>query len=67
MRNLPVGVFDSGLGGISVLRDLVSMAPNERFLYYGDNLNAPYGIRAEDEIRELADTPIESWAELLEA
>jgi len=54
MRNLPVGVFDSGLGGISVLRDLVSMAPNERFLYYGDNLNAPYGTRTEDDIRELA-------------
>ncbi len=54
MENLPIGVFDSGVGGVSVLRDLVRMLPRERFIYYGDNLNAPYGVKTEEEIRTLA-------------
>ena len=51
--NGPIGVFDSGVGGISVLRELTSLMPNENFLYFGDSLNAPYGIRSLDEVREL--------------
>ena len=47
----PVGVFDSGLGGISVLRELVSRLPAEDFIYFGDSANAPYGERSEREIR----------------
>lgn len=53
MQDLPIGVFDSGVGGISVLRVMRRILPNERFLYYGDNLNAPYGTRSEEEIRSL--------------
>ena len=48
-----IGVFDSGLGGASVLREAVRLMPNETFLYYGDNANAPYGDRNEDEITAL--------------
>ena len=50
----PIGVFDSGVGGVSVLRDLVRLLPRERFIYYGDNKNAPYGTRSEEEIRSLS-------------
>lgn len=50
----PVGFFDSGLGGVSVLREAVRMLPSENFIYYGDDANAPYGTRTEDEILELA-------------
>lgn len=50
----PIGVFDSGVGGVSVLRDMVRLLPRERFIYYGDNKNAPYGTRSEEEIRALA-------------
>ena len=50
----PIGVFDSGVGGVSVLRDLVRLLPRERFIYYGDNKNAPYGTRREEEIRALS-------------
>ena len=50
----PIGVFDSGVGGVSVLRDLVRLLPRERFIYYGDNKNAPYGTRSEEEIRALS-------------
>jgi len=49
-----IGVFDSGVGGVSVLRDMARLLPRERFVYYGDNLNAPYGVRSEEEIRSLA-------------
>ena len=48
-----IGVFDSGVGGISVLRQLKRILPNERFLYYGDSANAPYGRRTTAQVQEL--------------
>ena len=48
-----IAVFDSGVGGISVLRELVNCLPKERFLYYGDSANAPYGSRSTEEVRNL--------------
>ena len=48
-----IGVFDSGVGGISVLRQLKNVMPRERFLYFGDSANAPYGTRSTEEIRAL--------------
>lgn len=53
MKNRPIAVFDSGLGGISVLRELVRQLPGEDFLYFGDSANAPYGPRSTEEIRSL--------------
>ena len=50
----PIAFFDSGLGGISVLRETVRLLPQENYLYYGDSLHAPYGVRPEAEIRALA-------------
>ena len=51
--NAPIAVFDSGLGGISVLRRLVREVPGESFLYFGDSANAPYGSKSTEQIREL--------------
>lgn len=48
-----VAVFDSGLGGISVLRVLREVLPNEDFIYYGDSANAPYGQRTAENIQKL--------------
>ena len=48
-----IAVFDSGVGGISVLRHLVRILPGERFVYYGDSANAPYGSRHTEEVRAL--------------
>lgn len=45
-----IGVFDSGFGGISVLKELVSIMPNENYIYYGDSANAPYGIKTKEDI-----------------
>lgn len=48
-----IAVFDSGLGGLSVLRHLRRRMPGERFVYYGDSAHAPYGIRSRDEVEAL--------------
>ena len=50
---LPIGVFDSGVGGVSVLRELVALMPNENYIYFGDSANAPYGTKSLDEVVEL--------------
>ena len=42
---MSIAVFDSGVGGISVLKSLVEVMPNEDFIYYGDSANAPYGTK----------------------
>lgn len=47
-----IGVFDSGLGGISVLKELKKLMPNENYLYYGDSAFAPYGEKTKAEITE---------------
>ena len=48
-----IAVFDSGVGGISVLRHLRRVLPGERFLYFGDSANAPYGSRSTEDVRRL--------------
>lgn len=49
----PIAVIDSGLGGISVLSHLLVELPNEDFVYFGDNANAPYGSKTTDEVLSL--------------
>ena len=53
MDNAPIAVFDSGLGGISVLRELTRQLPREDFLYFGDSANAPYGPKTLEAVRTL--------------
>ncbi|MBR2474791.1 MAG: glutamate racemase [Clostridia bacterium] len=55
----PIGVFDSGLGGISVLRALRVLMPSENFVYFADRRNAPYGSRPDIEIIHLTRNGIE--------
>ena len=57
--NRPIGVLDSGLGGISVLRELVKLMPGEDFIYYGDSANAPYGTRTPEEVIDLTKKDVE--------
>ncbi len=49
----PVAVFDSGVGGISVLRELVKIMPEEDYIYFGDSKNAPYGTRDKEDVKNL--------------
>jgi glutamate racemase len=53
-QQAPIGVFDSGVGGLTVLRELLRELPDERFIYFGDTGNCPYGVRPEAQIQDLA-------------
>lgn len=48
--NRPIGVFDSGLGGLTVVRELIKLMPNEDIVYFGDTGRVPYGTRSEETI-----------------
>ena len=48
-----IAVFDSGVGGVSVLRQLRKLLPQENYIYFGDSANAPYGVRSTEEVRDL--------------
>ena len=50
----PIGVFDSGVGGLTVARAIIDQLPNESIIYVGDTANTPYGPRPLSEVRELA-------------
>lgn len=50
MKNAPIAVFDSGVGGLSVLRELLRELPQESFIYYADSAHCPYGIKPRAEI-----------------
>ena len=49
----PVAVLDSGIGGISVLKELIKLMPNEKFIYFGDFENAPYGTKTMEQVRNI--------------
>lgn len=50
MRHNPIGVFDSGMGGLTVLKELQQILPRENFIYVADSANLPYGDKTEDQI-----------------
>ena len=50
MKKAPIGVFDSGLGGLTVLKEIVKLMPNYDYLYLGDSANAPYGTKDFDTV-----------------
>ena len=52
-KDAPIAVIDSGVGGISVLKELIKLMPNENYIYFGDNKNAPYGNKTTEEVRKL--------------
>ena len=64
LRRQPIGVFDSGVGGISVLRECVKIMPNEDFIYYGDSKNAPYGTKPTEVVRELTIAQVKRFLEI---
>lgn len=53
IEDRPIGFFDSGVGGLSVLREAVKLLPGEDFIYFGDSKNAPYGVKDVDEVKAL--------------
>ncbi len=51
---LPIGVFDSGIGGISVLAEILKLLSHEEFIYFADTLHSPYGIKPENIVQSLS-------------
>ena len=58
----PIGFFDSGVGGLTVLREVVRRLPNESTIYLGDNARAPYGPRSDDEVRRFSAESLDELA-----
>ncbi len=54
MSNSPIGIFDSGIGGTSIFKEIHTLLPNENFIYLADSKNAPYGNKTEGEILQLS-------------
>ena len=54
MNNSPIGIFDSGVGGLTVARAIIDQLPNESVIYLGDTANTPYGTKTIQEVRTLA-------------
>ena len=52
MKNKPIGIFDSGIGGLSVLAKIIEKLPTEEYIYYADTDNVPYGIKTNEQIKE---------------
>ncbi len=58
-KNSPIAVVDSGMGGITVLRKLHRIMPNENYIYFGDSANSPYGTKTKEEIKNLTVDAVE--------
>ena len=52
----PIGVFDSGIGGLSIAQEIARHLPHERIVYYGDTAHEPYGARSDQAIRQATPT-----------
>lgn len=59
LNNAPIGIFDSGVGGLSVYLHLHELLPNEQFIYYADTANVPYGEKNDQQIIELSKKAVE--------
>lgn len=54
MKDQPIGIFDSGIGGLTVLQKLMDVLPNEHYIYVGDNKHCPYGDKTRNELYDYA-------------
>jgi glutamate racemase len=59
----PIGVFDSGVGGLTVLREITRRSPQESTIYLGDNLRAPYGVRSDEEVLAFSTESLDALVE----
>ena len=50
-NNCPIGIFDSGIGGLSIYKHIKKTLPNENTVYLADNLNTPYGKKSKEQIK----------------
>lgn len=55
LKNKAIGIFDSGIGGVTVLNEILKILPNENYIYYSDSKNNPYGDKSDKEINEICE------------
>ena len=55
LNNNKIGIFDSGIGGVTVLKEILKILPNENYIYYSDSKNNPYGDKNDEEIIKICD------------
>ncbi len=63
MNNNPIGIFDSGVGGLTVFSKLVKILPDENYIYFGDTKNLPYGSKTKDELVKIAKNIFDFYAQ----
>lgn len=59
MNNCPIGILDSGIGGVTVLKEIIEMLPHENYIYYSDSLHNPYGEKTKDEVVQYVDSIVQ--------
>lgn len=59
MDNRPIGILDSGIGGVTVLKEIIELLPCENYIYYSDSLHNPYGEKTKNEIMQYVDSIIQ--------
>ena len=59
----PIGIFDSGIGGVTVLQEIIKILPNEKYIYYSDSANNPYGDKQDKEIIKLCENIVKLFIE----
>ena len=60
-NNESIGIFDSGIGGATVLKEILKILPNENYIYYSDSKNNPYGDKTDEEIFEICDNIVKKF------
>lgn len=60
-REGSIGVFDSGIGGVTVLKEILKILPNENYIYYSDSKNNPYGDKSDEEIFNICDSIVRKF------
>ena len=55
IKNLPIGVFDSGIGGLTVVREIMKQMPDERIVYFGDTARVPYGNKSKETVTKFSE------------
>lgn len=63
MNNNMIGIFDSGIGGVTVLKEILKILPNENYIYYSDSKNNPYGDKTDEEIFNMCDRIVKKFIE----
>ena len=62
-KNEPIGIFDSGIGGVTVLKEILKILPKENYIYYSDSRNNPYGDKSDEKINEICENIVKLFIE----